>query len=93
MQLLAEQGALERPGFKARSMMLPDVFIDHDTRRRCMRRPGSMPRPSWPRCSTCSDGATHPELHPAEITFLAERARLRRGLALNGAKGMNGGAV
>jgi hypothetical protein len=32
-------------------------------------------------------------LQPAEIAFLAERARLRRGLALNGAKRMNGGAA
>ncbi len=31
MQLLAEQGALEQPGFKMRSMVLPDVFIDHDS--------------------------------------------------------------
>ncbi len=31
MQLLAEQGALERPGFKMRSMVLPDEFLDHDS--------------------------------------------------------------
>jgi 1-deoxy-D-xylulose-5-phosphate synthase len=30
MQLLAERGALDR-GLKIRSMMLPDVFIDHDS--------------------------------------------------------------
>jgi len=29
--LLAERGALDQAGFKVRSMMLPDVFIDHDT--------------------------------------------------------------
>jgi len=31
MQLLADKGMLEQPGFKMRSMVLPDVFIDHDT--------------------------------------------------------------
>ncbi len=31
MQFLAEQGAFEQAGFKMRSMVLPDVFIDHDS--------------------------------------------------------------
>ena len=31
LQLLADQGALEQPGFKVRSMILPDIFIDHDS--------------------------------------------------------------
>jgi len=31
LQLLAENGALEQAGFKARCMVLPDVFLDHDT--------------------------------------------------------------
>jgi len=31
LQLLAEQGALEQPGFKVRSMILPDMFIDQDS--------------------------------------------------------------
>jgi 1-deoxy-D-xylulose-5-phosphate synthase len=31
MQLLAERGALEQSGFKVRSMVLPDVFLDQDT--------------------------------------------------------------
>jgi 1-deoxy-D-xylulose-5-phosphate synthase len=30
-QLLAETGALEQPGFKVRSMILPDYFIDQDS--------------------------------------------------------------
>jgi 1-deoxy-D-xylulose-5-phosphate synthase len=30
-QLLAEKGALEQSGFKVRSMVLPDVFIDQDS--------------------------------------------------------------
>jgi 1-deoxy-D-xylulose-5-phosphate synthase len=31
LQLLADQGALEQPGFKVRSMILPDFFIDQDS--------------------------------------------------------------
>ena len=31
MQLLAEQGAFEQAGFKMRAMVLPDMFIDHDS--------------------------------------------------------------
>ncbi len=31
LHLLAEQGALEQPGFKVRSMILPDIFIDQDS--------------------------------------------------------------
>jgi 1-deoxy-D-xylulose-5-phosphate synthase len=31
LQFLAENGALEQKGFKARCMVLPDVFFDHDS--------------------------------------------------------------
>jgi 1-deoxy-D-xylulose-5-phosphate synthase len=31
LQLLTDRGALDQAGFKVRSMMLPDLFIDHDT--------------------------------------------------------------
>ncbi len=31
LQYLAESGALDQSGFKVRSMVLPDVFIDHDS--------------------------------------------------------------
>lgn len=31
LQILAEKGALDQTGFKVRSMMLPDAFIDHDS--------------------------------------------------------------
>jgi 1-deoxy-D-xylulose-5-phosphate synthase len=31
LQFLAESGALEQPGFKVRSMILPDYFIDQDS--------------------------------------------------------------
>jgi 1-deoxy-D-xylulose-5-phosphate synthase len=31
LHFLAENGAFEQAGFKARSMILPDLFLDHDT--------------------------------------------------------------
>ena len=34
-----------------------------------------------------------PELQPADIAFLAERARRRRGLPFSGGKRVNGGAA
>jgi 1-deoxy-D-xylulose-5-phosphate synthase len=93
MQLLAEQGALERPGFKARSMMLPDVFIDHDTPTAMYAKAGLDAKAIVAKVFDVFGSRHAPELQPAEIAFLAERARLRRGLALNGAKRMNGGAA
>jgi 1-deoxy-D-xylulose-5-phosphate synthase len=31
LQLLSDRGVLEQPGFKVRSMILPDIFIDQDS--------------------------------------------------------------
>ena len=60
MQLLAERGALDR-GLKVRSMVLPDVFIDHDKPERCMPRRASIPRRSSQRSSR-SFARKRPEL-------------------------------
>ena len=43
LQLLAEKGALEQSGFKVRSMILPDYFIDQDS-------PAAMYARGRPRC-------------------------------------------
>ncbi len=40
LQLLGEKGALEQSGFKVRSMVLPDVFIDQDSPRAMYARAG-----------------------------------------------------
>jgi 1-deoxy-D-xylulose-5-phosphate synthase len=85
MQLLSDAGALERPGFKIRSMILPDIFIDHDS-----------PPAMYAKAGLDADGIVNkvfdvfgsrhtPELQPAEIASLAERAQRRRQ-----AKAMNG---
>jgi 1-deoxy-D-xylulose-5-phosphate synthase len=92
LQLLAEEGALERPGFKARSLVLPDYFIDHDT-----------PHAMYAKAALDANGIVAkvfdvfgsqyaPELKSAEIAILAERAAHRRASRLNGTR-MNGGAA
>jgi len=77
MQLLSDTGALERSGFKARSMILPDIFIDHDS-----------PPAMYAKAGLDATGIVNkvfevfgrqaPELQPADIQFLAERAARRR---------------
>ena len=77
MQLLSDTGALERSGFKTRSMILPDIFIDHDS-----------PPAMYAKAGLDATGIVNkvfevfgrqaPELQPADIQFLAERAARRR---------------
>jgi len=91
MQLLAEDGALERPGFKMRSMVLPDVFIDQDSPAAMYAKAGLDANGIVAKVFDVF-GARHvPELQPAEIAFLAERAQRRRQAKANGK--MNGGTV
>jgi 1-deoxy-D-xylulose-5-phosphate synthase len=91
LQLLAEEGALERRGFKARSMMLPDMFIDHDTPPAMYAKAGLDANGIVAKVFDVFGSRQVPELQPAEIAFLAERAERRRRSA-NGVR-MNGGAV
>jgi 1-deoxy-D-xylulose-5-phosphate synthase len=78
MQFLAEVGAMDRTNFKVRSMILPDVFIDHDS-----------PPAMYAKAALDANGivakvfdvfgAKHaPELQPSEIAILQDRARRRR---------------
>ena len=86
MQLLAEQGALERPGFKMRSMVLPDTFIDQDSPMAMYAKAGLDANGIVAKVFDVF-GARHvQELQPADIELLAERQRRRRAAA-------NGGAV
>ncbi len=93
MQLLAEQSALERPGFKARSMILPDLFIDHDSPAAMYAKAGLDARAIVAKVFEALGSRHAQELQPAEITFLAARVKRRRGSEMNGAKRMNGGAA
>jgi 1-deoxy-D-xylulose-5-phosphate synthase len=90
MQLLAEQGALERPGFKMRSMVLPDIFIDQDSPAAMYAKAGLDANGIVCKVFDVFGARQVPELKPAEIAVLAERAQRRRA-AIGGR--MNGGAT
>lgn len=85
MQLLSDAGALERTGFKVRNMMLPDIFIDHDSPPAMYAKAGLDANGIVNKVFGVFGARHAPELQPAEIEFLAERARNRRQ-----AKSMNG---
>ena len=85
MQLLSDAGALERSGFKIRSMVLPDVFIDHDSPPAMYAKAGLDANGIVNKVFDVFGTRHAPELQPAEIAFLAERAERRRQ-----AKAMNG---
>jgi len=84
MQLLAEQGSLERPGFKTRSMILPDVFIDHDTPAVMYEKAGLDAQAIVTKVFDVFGSRHAPELRPDEIAVLAERAQRRRSAATGG---------
>jgi 1-deoxy-D-xylulose-5-phosphate synthase len=85
MQLLSDTGALERPGFKIRSMILPDIFIDHDSPPAMYAKAGLDANGIVNKVFDVFGSRHTPELQPAEIASLAERAQRRRQ-----AKAMNG---
>jgi 1-deoxy-D-xylulose-5-phosphate synthase len=91
LRLLAEEGALERPGFKVRSLILPDEFIDHDTPPAMYAKAGLDANGIVAKVFDVFGSQHAPELKPADIAILADRARRRRTSGANGAK-MNGGA-
>jgi 1-deoxy-D-xylulose-5-phosphate synthase len=90
MQLLAEQGAMERSGFKVRSIMLPDLFLDHDSPAAMYAKAGLDANSIVTKVFDVFGARHAPELQPSEIAVLAERAQRRR--AANGGR-MNGGAA
>jgi 1-deoxy-D-xylulose-5-phosphate synthase len=92
LQLLAEEGALERPGFKVRSLVLPDYFIDHDTPLAMYAKAGLDANGIVAKVFDVFGSQYAPELKSAEIAILAERAAHRRASKLNGTR-MNGGAA
>jgi 1-deoxy-D-xylulose-5-phosphate synthase len=92
LQFLANEGALERPGFKARSMVLPDSFMDHDSPPAMYAKAGLDANGIVAKVFDAFGSLHAPELKPAEIASLAERAQRRRASASNVAK-MNGGAT
>jgi 1-deoxy-D-xylulose-5-phosphate synthase len=92
LQFLAESGAMERPGFKARSMVLPDIFIDHDTPPAMYAKAGLDANGIVAKVFDVFGTQYAPELKPADIAVLAERAQQRRISRANGGR-LNGGAA
>jgi len=90
MQLLADKGMLEQPGFKMRSMVLPDVFIDHDTPAAMYAKAGLDAAAIVDKVFVVFGSRFAPELEPAQIAVLADRVRQRRQAQ---APRMNGGAL
>jgi len=77
--------ALERSGFKVRSMVLPDIFIDHDSPPAMYAKAGLDASGIVNKVFDVFGSRHVPELQPAEIESLANRAeRRRQASALNG---------
>ncbi len=92
LQLLADEGALERPGFKARCLMLPDQFLDHDTPPAMYAKAGLDANGIVAKVFGVFGTQLAPELKPADIAVLADRAQRRKASRANGSR-MNGGAA
>jgi 1-deoxy-D-xylulose-5-phosphate synthase len=89
LQFLAEKGALEQPGFKVRSMVLPDVFIDQDSPAAMYARAGLDANGIVAKVFEAFNvSAQAPELQPAQAIGMPERA-LRPADAI--IRGLNGG--
>ena len=78
MQFLAESGALDRTNFKVRSMILPDVFIDHDSPPAMYAKAGLDANGIVAKVFDVFGARHAPELQPSEIAVLEDRARRRR---------------
>ena len=78
MQFLAEVGALDRTNFKVRSMILPDVFIDHDSPPAMYAKAGLDANGIVAKVFDVFGARHAPELQPSEIAVLEDRARRRR---------------
>jgi 1-deoxy-D-xylulose-5-phosphate synthase len=84
MQLLSDAGALERSGFKVRSMVLPDIFIDHDSSPAMYAKAGLDANGIVTKVFEVF-ASRHALEQPAEVASLAESAQRRRqAKALNG---------
>jgi 1-deoxy-D-xylulose-5-phosphate synthase len=78
MQFLADVGALDRTNFKVRSMILPDVFIDHDSPPAMYAKAGLDANGIVAKVFDVFGARHAPELQPSEIATLQDRARRRR---------------
>jgi len=93
MQYLSNAGALDQAGFKLRSMMLPDVFIDHDSPPAMYAKAGLDANGIVAKVfEAFSSKASSAPLQPTSITVAADRKKsARTAEALQ--TGVNGGAL
>jgi 1-deoxy-D-xylulose-5-phosphate synthase len=78
LHFLADSGALDRANFKVRSMILPDVFIDHDSPPAMYAKAGLDANGIVAKVFDVFGARHAPELQPSEIAILQDRARRRR---------------
>jgi 1-deoxy-D-xylulose-5-phosphate synthase len=78
LQFLSDSGALDRANFKVRSMILPDVFIDHDSPPAMYAKAGLDANGIVAKVFDVFGARHAPELQPSEIAILQDRARRRR---------------
>ena len=72
MQFLADKGALDQAGFKLRSMVLPDAFIDHDTPAAMYAKAGLDAAGIVDKVFEVFGSAHAPQLRPAQMAVLAD---------------------
>src|SRR5262249_9467789 len=84
MQLLGDASALDRAGFKVRSMVLPDIFIDHDSPPAMYAKAGLDATGIVNKVFEVFGTRQGQALQPNEIAFLTERAEHRRNATISG---------
>jgi 1-deoxy-D-xylulose-5-phosphate synthase len=94
LQCLAENGALDQAGFKARCMVLPDVFLDHDAPAAMYAKAGLDANGIVAKVfDVIQSGTRGAKLQPVPVADLAERARSNgKGKSRHAAR-VNGGAA
>jgi 1-deoxy-D-xylulose-5-phosphate synthase len=94
LQLLAEEGALDQAGFKARSMVLPDEFFDHDSPPAMYAKAGLDANGIVAKVfQVLESGLRTAKLHPAPVAGLTERSQSNGKDKSHVGVGVNGAAI
>jgi 1-deoxy-D-xylulose-5-phosphate synthase len=94
LQLLAEEGALDQAGFKARSMVLPDEFFDHDTPPAMYAKAGLDANGIVAKVfQVLESGLRTAKLHSASVAALTERSQSNGKDKSHVGVGVNGAAI
>jgi 1-deoxy-D-xylulose-5-phosphate synthase len=94
LQLLAEDGALDQAGFKARSMVLPDEFFDHDTPPAMYAKAGLDANGIVAKVfQVLESGLRTAKLHSASVAALTERSQSNGKDKSHVGVGVNGAAI